>query len=57
MRTDSEERLAMAEALVADRIEEAFRLRILLCGFVRDGFEDAASRTEPSRSRSESNCD
>jgi hypothetical protein len=45
MRTDSEKRLAMAEALVADRIEEVFRLRILLSGFGRDGFEDAAGRT------------
>jgi hypothetical protein len=45
MRTDNEKRLAMAEAAVANRIDDILRLHVLPSGFERDGFEDAANRT------------
>jgi hypothetical protein len=45
MRTDNEKRVARAEAVVASRIEDIFRFRLLLSGLERDGLEDAAGET------------
>jgi hypothetical protein len=44
MRPDSEKRLAIAGALVANRIDDVLRLRVLLAAFERDALEDAANR-------------
>jgi hypothetical protein len=41
----NEKRLAMAEAAVANRIDDILRLRVLVSGFEQDGFEDAADQT------------